>query len=44
MVLRTQGADYYNQLMQGEIAYTDPGVVEAMGVWASWMDKRVSDQ
>lgn len=38
MILRTQGPEFYNQLMRGEVKYTDPGVVEALELWASWMD------
>ncbi len=39
MVLRTGGPETYNALVNGEISYQDPAIVEAMTLWKDMMDK-----
>ena len=39
MIMRTQGPEFYAKLMNGEIKYTDPGVVEAMDAWKELIEK-----
>lgn len=39
MIMRTQGPEFYAKLMNGEVKYTDPGVVEAMEAWKELIEK-----
>lgn len=39
MVLRTGGPDTYNALVNGEISYQDPAIVEAMTLWKEMIEK-----